>query len=129
MTWDRTKCVDALVPVLAAANPNVNVLDHPPMTVTPPFIEVHRPTLVTYANAGFGVDTAELPILIGSGLEQEDAIEAMKNACRSALLANPTLGGAVAGCHPAQERNWRNQPAGAGGIQLLTVELVVEVLM
>ena len=128
MTWDRTKCVDALVPVLAAANPSVNVLDHPPMTVTPPFIEVHRPTLVVYANAGFGVDTAELPVLIGSGLETEDLIETMKTACRSALLANPNLGGVVAEIHAAQERNWRNQ-TGAGGIQLLTVELVLEVRM
>ena len=128
MTWDRTKCVDALVPVLAAANPAVNVLDHPPMTVTPPFIEVHRPTLVTYANAGFGVDTAELPVLIGSGVETEDLIETMKTACRSALLANPNLGGVVAEVHAASERNWRNQ-TGAGGIQLLTVELVLEVRM
>jgi hypothetical protein len=118
-----------MVPVLQTANPTVKVFDHATETVNPPFVTIHRPTVVTYANAGFGVDTAELPILIGSGLEQEDAIEAIKNACRSALLANPTLSGAVAGCHPAQERNWRNQPAGAGGIQLLTVELVVEVLM
>jgi hypothetical protein len=128
VSWDRTKCADALVPILQSANPTVKVLDHPPETVTPPFIEVHRPTLVTYSDAGFGVDTAELPVLIGSGVETEDIIEAMKTACRSAILADQTLGGVVAQCHPSEERNWRNQ-TGAGGIQLLTVELILTVQM
>jgi hypothetical protein len=128
VSWDRTKCVDALVPLFAAANPTVKVLDHPTETINPPAIVIHRPTMVTYANAGFGVDTAELPVLIGSGLESEDQIETIKTACRSALCADVTLGGVVAEVHAASERNWRNQ-TGAGGIQLLTVELVLSVTM
>ena len=117
-----------MVPVLQAANPTVRVFDHATETVNPPFITIHRPTVVTYANAGFGVDTAELPVLIGSGVETEDLIETMKTACRSALIANQNLGGVVAEIHASGERNWRNQ-TGAGGIQLLTVELVLEVRM
>ena len=117
-----------MVPVLQTANPTVRVFDHATETVNPPFITIHRPTVVTYANAGFGVDTAELPVLIGSGVETEDIIEAMKTACRSAILADQTLGGVVAQCHPSEERNWRNQ-TGAGGIQLLTVELILTVQM
>jgi hypothetical protein len=128
VSWDRAKVAAALVEAFEAAVPNVYVHGHPPETVNPPFVEVHRPTIVTYSDAGFGVDTAELVVLIGGGLESEDQIESIKTACRGALLADPALGGVVAECHPASERNWRNQ-TGAGGIQLLTVELVVEVRM
>jgi hypothetical protein len=128
MSWDRAKVAQALVECFGAAGVGAYVHDHPPEVVNPPFVEVHRPVQVTYSDAGFGVDTAELPVLIGGGLETEDQIESIKSACRAALLADPALGGVVAECHPASERNWRNQ-TGAGGIQLLTVELIVEVRM
>jgi hypothetical protein len=128
MSWDRAKVATALRALFAGANPAVHVHDHPPEIVNPPFVEVHRPVTVTYSDAGFGLDTAELPVLIGSGLESEDQIETIKNACRSALMGNPSLGGIVAEAHATGERNWRNQ-TGAGGIQLLTVELIVEVRM
>jgi len=128
MSWDRVKVAQALVECFSAAGVPAYIHDHPPEVVNPFFVEVHRPTYVTYSDAGFGVDTAELPVLIGGGLETEDQIESIKSACRAALLIDPSLGGIVAECHPAQERNWRNQ-TGAGGIQLLTVELVLEVRM
>jgi hypothetical protein len=118
----------ALAALLSAGQPGVKVHERPPEIVNPPCMVIGRPQPVTYSDNGFGVDTAELPVTIVGGIETEDAIEAIKNAARRSLASDATLGGAVASAVATQERNWINR-TGAGGIQLLTVELVVQVMM
>jgi hypothetical protein len=126
MAWDRAKASDALVSVLAPAV-GVKVHGLPPETLNPPCVVVHRPVTVDYGIGGLGVDQAALPLVIVGGIESEDEIEALKTTVRTTLLADPTLGAVVFKCWPTQERNWLNR-TGAGGIQLLTVELMLEVL-
>jgi hypothetical protein len=91
-------------------------------------VVVHRPTSVAYSAAALGVDEASLPLVVVGGIETEDRIEALKDTCRQAVLADQTLGGAVLAAWPSEERNWRNY-TGAGGIQLLQVELVLTIQM
>jgi hypothetical protein len=90
-------------------------------------VVVSRPT-VMYSTVAPGIDEATLPLVIAGGIETEDKVEALKQVCRQTILADPTLGGAVPNCYPTQERNWRNI-TGAGGIQLLLVELILTVQM
>jgi hypothetical protein len=128
MTWSRAAVADALVTVLGAANPGVTVHDSPPSTLNPMCVVVMRPQVVMYSTVGFSVDEATLPVAIVGGIEAEDAIDGIRDACRKAVDADPSLGGVVASAHCDQERNWRNI-IGAGGIQLLYVELVLQVRM
>jgi hypothetical protein len=128
MTWHRQTCADALVTVLGAANPGVQIHDSPPNTLNPMCVVVMRPQVVMYATAAFGIDEATLPVAIVGGTEGEDLIDAIRDACRKAVDNDPTLGGAVASAYCEQERNWRNV-TGAGGVQLLYVELVLLVRM
>jgi hypothetical protein len=127
MTWDRAKVASSLVALLQPAT-GVQVHPRPPETLNPPCIVVSRPQPVAYGTAGFSVDEATLPLVIVGGIENEDAIEATKNACRAALLANPGLSGMVQQIHASEERNWRNM-TGAGGIQLLMCELILTIQM
>jgi hypothetical protein len=128
MTWHRQTCAGALVSVLGAANPGVQIHDSPPNTLNPMCVVVMRPQVVMYATAAFGIDEATLPVAIVGGTEGEDLIDAIRDASRKAVDTDPTLGGAVASAHCEQERNWRNV-TGAGGVQLLYVELVLQVRM
>ena len=127
MTWDRTAVSTALVSLLGPAT-QVTVHGRPPETLNGPCLVVGRPQPVVYATAGLGVDEATLPVIVVSGVETEDQVEALKNTCRQTILANPSLGGVVQACYPAEERNWRNL-TGAGGVQLLLVELILTVRM
>jgi hypothetical protein len=127
MVWDRAKAATALVNVLGPAT-GIKVHHSPPEIVNPPCVVISRPQPVTYAVAGLGVDEASLPVIIVGGIETEDQIETTKTACRNAILANPGLGGTVQACYATEERNWRNV-TGAGGVQLLSVELIVTVQM
>jgi hypothetical protein len=128
MTWNRQTAADALVAVLGAANPGVQIHDSPPNTLNPMCVVVMRPQVVMYNTAAFAIDEATLPVAIVGGTESEDLIDAIRDACRKAIDADPTLGGAVASAYCEQERNWRNV-TGAGGVQLLYVELVLLVRM
>jgi hypothetical protein len=121
--------VDALLALLGAATAGdgVTVHERPPETLNPPAVVIHRPT-VTYGVAGFGVDEASLPLVIVGGIESEAALDALKETCRQAILADPSLGGSVQSGYPSEERNWRNY-TGAGGIQILQVELVLTIQM
>ena len=127
MSWDRAVCAQALVDLLGPAT-GVKVHIKPPELLNPMCIVVGRPQPVTYSIAGFGVDEATLPVMIVGGVETEDAIELLKTDCRDAIRENPQLGGAVQNATPTEERNWRNL-TGAGGIQLLLVELILTVQM
>lgn len=128
MSWQRQPVAEALVTRFTSATEGVMVHPLPPETLNGPCIVVMRPQLVTYSVVGFTIDEATLPIAIVSGIEQENVIDSIKNACRQALLADQTLGGVVAAASAIEERNWRNV-TGAGGIQLLYCELILSVRM
>ena len=127
MSWNRANVASALVSVLT---PVVGVKVHhlPPETLNPMCVVVGRPQVVSYATYAFGIDDAQLPLMIVGGIETEDQIEALKDQCRDTVLSNKTLGGAVQNIFPLEERNWRNV-SGAGGIQLLLVELILQIQM
>jgi hypothetical protein len=127
MTWDRSACAAALVDLLGPAA-GVTVHPKPPDTLNPMCIVIGRPQPVAYGNAALGTDEATLPVMIVGGLESEDQIEDLKTACRQAVLGDVSLGGAVQAAWPSEERNWRNV-TGAGGVQLLLVELILTVQM
>jgi|SRR5215472_2544764 len=127
MTWNRTAVADALVAVLQPATGGV-VHDLPPETLNPNCVVVGRPTTVSYGSFGFGIDDVELPLIIVGGVESEETIDALKATCRAAIFNNQTLNGTVQRAVATGERNWRNY-TGAGGIQLLLVELVLQITM
>jgi hypothetical protein len=117
----------ALVDLLGPAT-GVTVHGKPPEIVNPMCVVVSRPQLVQYSTVAMGVDEATLPLIVIGGIETEDQIEALKTACRDEILAAQTLGGAVAAAWPSEERNWLNM-VGAGGAQLLRVDLILTVQM
>ena len=126
MTWNRATVAAALVAVLEPAV-GVKVHEWLPEILNPNCLVVGRPTTVTYGAVALGVDEGEIPIIVVGGIETEPQIDALKMAARSALEADPTLGGQVTKAWPTGERTWINR-TGAGGIQLLTVELIVTVV-
>jgi hypothetical protein len=127
VSWDRAQVSAALVDILGPAT-GVTVHPAPPETLNPMCVVVHRPTSVAYSAAALCVDEASLPLVVVGGIESEDRVEALKETCRQAVFADQTLDGAVLAAWPAEERNWRNY-TGAGGIQLLQVELVLTIQM
>ena len=127
MSWDRAAAATALEATFGTVTP-VKVHRAPPETLNPMCIVVGRPQPVTYSTPTFSIDEATLPVMIVGGIETEDQIEALKTLCRQAVAADPTLGGAVMSAVATEERNWRNV-TGAGGIQLLLVELILTVAM
>lgn len=127
MSWDRQAVADALVATLGAAT-GVKVHDRPPEVLNPMCVVISRPQPVSYDTFALGVDDATVPVVIVGGVETENQVEDLKNACRKAVDADPTLGGVVRNCQPTEERNWRNL-TGAGGIQLLLVELILQIRM
>jgi hypothetical protein len=128
VSWSRAPVVAALQTILSAATADgVTIHERPPETLNPPAIVIHRPT-VTYSVAGMAIDEASLPLIVVAGIESEDALDTLKETCRQAILADPSLGGSVQLGYPSEERNWRNY-TGAGGIQILQVELVLTIQM
>jgi hypothetical protein len=127
VSWDRAAVAAALVDMLGPAT-GVTVHPIPPEIVNPMCVVVSRPQTVSYSTVAPGVDDATLSLIIVGGVETEDRVESLKTACRAAVLADPTLAGVVQAAWPAEERNWRNY-TGAGGIQLLQVELILTVQM
>jgi hypothetical protein len=126
--WDRAACSDALVAVLGAALPTVTIHPRPPEVINPFCVVISRPAPVLYGTGALGIDEATLPLVVAGGAETEDRVEEIKNTCRTTVDANATLGGVVQIAWCSEERNWRNL-TGAGGIQLLLVELVLTVRM
>jgi hypothetical protein len=127
VTWNRQTVAQALVNVLTPAV-GVAVHHRPPEILNPPCVVIGRPVTVSYGIGGLGMDEASLPVIIVGGIESEDQIEALKAAAQAAILANPSLGlGTTTSAWPVEERNWVNR-TGAGGIQLLTVELMLTVV-
>jgi len=127
MSWDRAVVADALVGVLGPVT-GVKVHSLPPEVLNPMCVVVGRPKPVAYDSFALSVDDATLPVLIVGGVETEEAVDDLKAACRQAIAANPTLSGQVTSAQCVEERNWRNV-TGAGGIQLLLVELILQIRM
>lgn len=127
MSWDRKVVADALVNLLGPAT-GVKVHDKPPETLNGPCLVVGRPQPVSYSAVALAIDEATVPLMVVSGIEAEDQVDALKNQARDAIAADPTLGGVVQLCYSSEERNWRNL-TGAGGIQLLLVELILMIQM
>jgi hypothetical protein len=126
VSWDRQAVADALVDTLAVTG--VKVHPKPPEVLNPMCVVVGRPQPVAYSTIAFSVDEATLPVVVVGGVETEDQIETLKNDCRAAIAKDPQLGGTVQAAYCTEERNWRNV-TGAGGIQLLLVELILTVQM
>jgi len=126
MSWDRAKVAEALEATLEPLSVKVHL--RPPEVLNPMCVVVSRPMTVTYATFAFGIDEATLPLIIVGGVETEDAIESIKGEARTLIAADPTLAGTVASAVCSEERNWRNV-TGAGGVQLLLVELVLTIEM
>jgi len=127
VTWNRQPVAQALVSLLGPAC-GVTVHERPPETLNFPCLVVMRPTQVLYGAAGLGMDEVELPVAAVHGIETDDLVDNLKNAARTAILGNQGLGGVVKACWPNSERNWRNV-TGAGGVQLLYVELILIIWM
>jgi hypothetical protein len=130
VSWDREAASAALVDVLSPAV-SVTVHQYPPAVVNPLCVVIGRPTTVMYSTVAPGIDEASVPVIIVGAIETEDQIEALKELCRDTIAVNATLGAAIGpvfNCYATEERNWRNF-TGAGGIQLLQVELVVTIQM
>jgi hypothetical protein len=129
MSWARPPVAAALVDMIGAATAGtVFVHDRPPMTLNPMAVVIMRPNTVTYATAAFGIDEVELPVAVVGGLDTEDAIDQLKSTVRQTVEGDTTLKGTVLTAWPAEERNWR-EITGAGGIQLLYVELILQIHM
>ena len=128
MSWNRTPVADALVSLIGGAVPAVYVHSRPPETLNFPSVVVMRPIQVLYGSAGLGVDEVELPVAVVHGMESEDALEAVKTQVKQAVDGDQSLGGVVKACWCNREQGWRNV-TGAGGVQLLYVELILTVWM
>jgi hypothetical protein len=124
VSWDRDKVSAALGDLFASALPTVKIHTIPPLTLNPPCVVISDAD-VAYNTASFCADTATVPVIVVGGMEATDAVEDMKNALRAALDGSPDLGGVVSYANAVEERNWRY--AAVAGVQLLTVELMVEV--
>jgi len=129
MGWTRSPVAAQLVTMLTAATEgSVFVHARPPEIINPMAVVISRPVSVVYSAFAIGIDEVSLPVTIAGGIETEDAVEALKETCRQAILADSSLSGVVQNCYPEEERNWRNL-TGAGGIQLLLVDLILTITM
>jgi hypothetical protein len=129
MSWQRAPVAKALASMVTTATEgSVYVHETPPETLNPMAVVIMRPVSVSYATAALGVDDVQLPLAIVGGIEQDDPIDTLKLTVRHAVEADPTLQATVLHAWPIEERNWRNI-TGAGGVQLLYVELVVQLQM
>jgi len=114
---------DAIEPV---ADGSITIYDAPPSTLNAPAVVVGHVLDVTYATAGLGVDTVQLPVIcIGPLWDGEDVLEELIGLVRSAIRADPQLGGAVGGVTPNGERNWR--AVKIGGADFMAVDVVLDI--
>jgi hypothetical protein len=127
MAWSRTTATQALVAALqVTAGESVWVYGKSPNTVNPPAIVVGRPTEVVYATAGFGIDSATLPVLCVGPVDGEDMVDGLIAMVRAAL-SDPSLGGAVQSVYAEAERNWHN--LNVAGADLLQAEVTLIIQM
>jgi len=131
MTWQRAPAAAALVGKLSAAvaagTLPVTVFDKPPATLNAPALVVGRPLEVRYATAAFGIDEAELPVVVVAGADGDDMLDSLITTVREAVAPDPTLGGVVQSAIVSLERNWRNLTV--AGADVLTADVLLTIQM
>jgi hypothetical protein len=127
--WQRRPVAQALTDMIDAATAGtVYVHSRPPETVNPLAVVIGDTTREPYATTAFGTDDVDLAVLIVGGIEQNDDVDDLRHTVRQTILGDSTLKGSVQTAWPVEARGWRNM-TGAGGIQLLYVELIVTIQM
>jgi hypothetical protein len=130
VTWRRRPVAAALTQMIQASTAGTVYVHHRmPEIVNPMCVVVGRVAAgAQYATAAFGIDTVDLHLIVIGGAEQDDDIDDLRDTVRTVILGDSTLKGTVSTAWPTGENGWRNF-TGAGGIQLLYVELVVAIQM
>jgi hypothetical protein len=130
VTWARAPVAAALVETLTAATggatPPPTVFGVAPLTINPPAVVVGRPA-GRYGEFALSVDEMSLPVVVVGAAGDDDGVDALAELVRTAVLANPTLGGAVKSAWPAERRNPRNQTV--AGIEIQSTEVVLSIAM
>jgi len=128
--WLRRPVAAALGDMIQAATAgSCYVHRHTPELVNPMAVVIGNTTREgPYAAAAFATDDVDLQLLVVGGVEQNDDIDDLRDTVRQTVLADSTLKGTVQTAWPTEARGWR-QVTGAGGIQLLYVELIVTIQM
>jgi hypothetical protein len=130
VSWNRQTVAAALVETLTVATaaevPPPSVFGAAPLTLNPPAIVIGRPT-GRYGDWAFAVDEMALPVVVVGAAFDDDALDALAEVVRQAVLVDPTLGGAVKSVYPAERRNPRN--VSVAGIDVQTTEVVLTVVM
>jgi hypothetical protein len=127
MSWSRADAAAALTAVLQTAmGETVFVYPKPPGTVNPPAVIVGRPSEVRYSTVAFGIDEATLPVTCVGPVDGDDAVDQLVGAVRAALLPDPSLGGVVQACWPADERAWRQASVAGVDVLLADVNLTIQ---
>jgi hypothetical protein len=127
MSWDRATCAKALVTLLGPALPGVSVYDRPMYSYNAPAVIVGRAAETRYSTFAIGIDETQLPLTVAVGTEREDDVSDLMAQIRSAIEGDNSLGGTVASCTAALDRNWRNTKV--AGADLLAADLVLQVYM
>ena len=129
MTWSRATVAEALAGVLfAAAEGAVSTFADPPATFNVPAMIVGWPQSVTYHRPAFGIDEVTIPVIVAAGLSEPGKVDDLLRLARTALEADPTLGGVLAfgGLTVDGGRNWRAL-LDVGGGQYLAADLMLTV--
>lgn len=129
MSWRRALVAPELADMLKAAQGDADtasIFSAPPETLNAPAIVVGRPLEVRYGVGGLGVDEADLPVVcLASALSGEDTVDDLISFVRAAVLADPSVSGAVQRCTATGERNWRM--VRIGGAELLAADVVLTI--
>lgn len=131
MTWSRQVASAALAATLrdsiSTNGDAVTVFERPPATLNVPALVISRQPEVTYNDAGFGVDRAQLPVVCLGPLGGEDTCDELVGLILDAIESDRQLGGGVLSCTPAAQRNWRGLKI--AGADVLGVDLVLDIQM
>ena len=125
LTWNRATVAAAMAEVLEGLDPTASVFATPPETFNAPVYVVGFPRTVEYDAASYGVDLTTIPIMVGVGPNELDRADAMLEAAKTALNADPGLAGAVQHCRVTEQTNWRR--LNIAGVDVLCCDLVVEI--
>jgi hypothetical protein len=127
MTWNRTDAAAAVTAALQATmGETVFVYGKPPATVNPPAVIVGRPSEVRYSTVAFAIDEAVLPVSCVGPADGDDTVDQLAAMVR-ASFPDPTLGGVVQACWPADERAWRQ--VSIAGVDVLIADVNLSIQM
>jgi hypothetical protein len=128
MSWQRAPAAAALAELLTEASEGtVACFAVPPQTINPPAIVVSRPVTEEYGVAGMSVDRITLPVVCVGPRDNDDVVEQLKRIVLDAILADPTIKGAVQVATATEARNWRM--LSIAGIETLAVDVILTVQM